>query len=59
MPTLNLNDVTDRAIKLAKRGTGLVEPNPARRRAGAPATARWWGRASTASTAARTPRSWR
>jgi diaminohydroxyphosphoribosylaminopyrimidine deaminase/5-amino-6-(5-phosphoribosylamino)uracil reductase len=28
-PTIpNLTEITDRAVKLAKRGTGLVEPNP-------------------------------
>src|SRR5262245_21312354 len=28
MSTINMNEITERAVKLAKRGTGLVEPNP-------------------------------
>jgi diaminohydroxyphosphoribosylaminopyrimidine deaminase/5-amino-6-(5-phosphoribosylamino)uracil reductase len=28
MPNVNLPEIIDRAVKLAKRGTGLVEPNP-------------------------------
>jgi diaminohydroxyphosphoribosylaminopyrimidine deaminase/5-amino-6-(5-phosphoribosylamino)uracil reductase len=28
MSTINLQEIIDRAVRLAKRGTGLVEPNP-------------------------------